>query len=66
MHIRTVKLANFSAGCIYGPPLSRGGDGNGKRARVEGRRREGKEKVRGMTEGRKVWEIGMGDVRHCC
>jgi len=44
------------------PRFNRGGSKNGKRAGVERRRGEGKEKVEGMTEGRgggrKVWGFG--------
>jgi len=50
MHARTSNFAKFSRGCIRVPRFNRGGSEKGERAGVE-RRREGREKVEGMTEG---------------
>jgi len=64
MHVRTSKLAKFFQGCIHVPRFNRGRSKNGERAGVE-RRREGKEKVEGMTEGRggrKAWGIRIGGI----
>ena len=48
-------------GCIRVHRFNRGGSENGKRAEVERRRGEGKEKVEGMTEGRGTRKKGMGN-----